>query len=155
MSYVQIRVSKDSCLDKVLQEMSKEVWLRIKGFVPIGEDSTDYYFRLREMITRAVNRRVHKYPNCGLTEECHDEIEGGPWMDYNDKIYMLTLEDNLEEFIKDIANRALDSIINDFPGEQRSELFGLISGLLNRQFGKYLYFNPVCRHIPFCRLQLN
>ncbi len=155
MKYVQIRISKHSCLDKVLEEISKEVWQKIKNILPPGEDSADYYFGLRKMITRAVNRRVHKYPNCGLAEACHDEIEGGPWMDYSEKIYMLSLDDDLDGFINNIANQALNSIIDKLPVERRSELFSLMSAALRHQFGKYLYFNPVCRTIAFCELQLD
>ncbi|MCI0618366.1 hypothetical protein L0244_35765 [bacterium] len=154
MKYVQIRISKHSCLDKVLDEISKEVWQKIKNVLPPGEDSADYYLGLRKMITRAVNRRVHKYPNCGLTEACHDEIEGGPWMDYSEKIYMLSLEDDLDGFINNIASQALNSIIDELPMERRSELFSLILATLNHELRKYLYFNPVCRQIPFCELEL-
>jgi hypothetical protein len=154
MKYVQIRISKHSCLDEVLEEISKEVWQKIKNILPPGDDSADDYFVLRKMITRAVNRRVHKYPNCGLAEACHDEIEGGPWMDYSEKIYILSLDDELDGFINNIANQALNSII-ELPLERRSELFSLISTTLRHQFGKYLYFNPVCRTIAFCELQLD
>jgi hypothetical protein len=155
MRYVQIRISKDSCLDKLLEETSKEVWQKIKDILPIGEDSADYYFGLRKMITRAVDRRVHKYPNCGLTEACHDEIEGGPWMDYSDKIYMLSLDSDIERLINDIANQALNSIVDKLPTTRRFEAFSLISTTLRHQFGKYLFYNPVCRSLAFCELQLD
>lgn len=155
MRYAQIRISKHSCLDKVLEEISKVVWQKMKNILPLGEDSADYYFGLRKVITRAVNRRVHKYPNCGLTEACHDEIEGSPWMDYDEKIYMLSLDDGVDGFINSIANQALNSILDELPVERRSELFSLISTTLRHEFGKYLYFNPVCRAISFCELQLD
>jgi hypothetical protein len=155
MRNVQIRISKHSCLDKLLEEISKEVWQKIKGIPPIGEDSADYYLGLRKMITRTVNRRVHKYPNCGLTEACHDEIEGGPWMDYSDKIYMLSLADDLPRFINDISKQALEYVVNEVPQERRSEVYSLISTTLRHEFGKYLFYNPVCRSIAFCELQLD
>ena len=154
MRYVQIRISKHSCLDKVLEEMSKEVWLKTKDVLPIGEDSTDFYFRLRKTITHAIKRRVHKYPNCGLTEACHDEIEGGPWMDYSDKIYILSLDHDIDEFINDIANQALNCIVEHLAIKRRYELFSIITTKLRHEFGRYVYFNPVCRSISFCDLQL-
>ncbi|MCI0444101.1 hypothetical protein L0152_12930 [bacterium] len=155
MRYFQIRISKHSCLDKVLEEISSEVWKKTKDFLPIGEDSTDFYFRLRKTLTRAVHRRVHKYPNCGLTEACHDEIEGGPWMDYSEKIYMLSLDHDIDGFIDYIANQALNGIVEQLSIKRRLELFSRISTTLRHEFGKYLYFNPVCRAIAFCELQLD
>lgn len=154
MRYFQIRTSKHSCLDMVLQEISKEVWLKTKNFVQSEEDSGVSYFQLSKMIADSVHSRTHKYPNCGLTEACHDEIEGGPWMDYEDKIYMLSLDGDLDGFICDMANRAVNSIADNLPDEQRSELYSLIFTTLTHEFDKYLYFNPVCRHITFCELQL-
>ncbi len=153
MKYFQIRISEHSCLDMVLQQISKEVWLKIRDFFP-NDDTADYYFRLRRAITRGVNLRVRKFPNCGLTEECHDAVEGGPWVDYNDKIYMLSPVDNFERFIGDVANQTLNSIADDLSAEKRSEIFLLILATLNHELSKYLYFNPVCRDIPFCYLQL-
>jgi hypothetical protein len=155
MKYVQIRISKHSCLDKLLEDMSKDVWLKTKAVLPIGEDSTDFYFRLRKTITEAVKRRVHKYPNCGLTEACHDEIEGAPWMDYSDKIYMLKLDHDTDEFINDISNQALNNMVEHLAIKRRYELFSIISTTLRHEFGRYLYFNPVCRSISFCELQLD
>lgn len=155
MRYVQIRVSKHSCLDRLLEDISKEVWEKMKNILPAGEDSNDHYFSLRKLIKRAVKRRVHKYPNCGLAEACHDEIEGGPWMDYGDKIYMLSVENDIEGFINDIANQTLNSIIDETTVGTQSEVFSLISASLRHEFSKYLYFNPVCRTIPFCQLQLD
>jgi len=147
---MQIRISKHSCLDKVLEEISKEVLEKIKDILPISKDSA-----LRKMITRAVNRSVNKYPNCGLAEACHDEIEGCPWMDYSEKIYMLSVDQDMDCFINDVTNQALKSIISEVPVERRSEVSSLISMTLHHQFGKYLYFNPVCRAIAFCELQLD
>jgi hypothetical protein len=152
MRYFQIRISKHSCLDKVLEEISKDVWQKIKDILPAGEDFSDYY--LTKIITDAVNRGVHKYPNCGLMEACHDEIEGGPWMDYSDKIYMLSLDQDINGFINNIAEEVLNSIVDKLPIKRRSETFSLILTTLRHQFGRYLYFNPVCRAISFCHLQL-
>ncbi|HET6266851.1 MAG TPA: hypothetical protein VFG11_03970 [Acidobacteriota bacterium] len=155
MRYLQIRISKDSCLDKVLKEISRDVWLKIKEFLPAGEDSADSYLRLRIMISRAVHGRVHEYPDCGRTEACHDEIEGCPFLDYSDKIYMLSLDQDLERFISDVANQALNSILDELPIERKGEVFSLISRTFRHEFSKYLYFNPVCCTIPSCGLQLD
>jgi hypothetical protein len=152
MRHVQIRVSKHSCLDRLLEDISKEVWQKMKNILP-AEDSTDDYSSLRKLIKRAVKRRVHKYPNCGLAEACHDEIEGGPWMDYSDKIYMLSVENDIDGFINDIAKQIVTNTVDRLP--IRSEMFSVISTTLHHEFGKYLYFNPVCRTIPFCQLQLD
>lgn len=76
-------------------------------------------------------------------------------MDYSDKIYMLSLDGDIEGFINDIANQALNSIVDKLPTTRRFETFSLILTILRHQFGKYLYFNPVCRTIPFCELQLD
>ena len=152
MKYFQIRVSKHTCLDSVLQEISKEVWLRTKNFLQSEEDVS--YFQLHKMIADAVHAHVHKYPNCGLTEACHDEIEGAPWMDYEEKIYMFSLDGDLDGFISGITNQVVDNIVDNLPNQKRSKLYSLIFATLNHEFDKYLYFNPVCRHITFCELQL-
>lgn len=155
MRYYQIRVSKHSCLDMFLEEVSDQVWLKIRDRLPITANSDGYYFQLRKAIMTGISHHVNKYPNCGLTEACHDEIEGSPLMDYGEKIYMLSIDDTFDEFIGDIANQALNIIIDELGVGRQSEVFSLISATLRHELGKYLYYNPVCRTIPFCGLQLD
>jgi hypothetical protein len=39
--------------------------------------------------------------------------------------------------------------------EQQPVLQHKISTALSRRLGKYLYFNPSCKRIPFCQLHLS
>lgn len=154
MKYFQIRVSEYSCLDTVLDQISKEVWQKVKDFLPPEKSSQDLQIRFDAVIKSKVCEYVHEYPNCGLADECHDDIEGGPWIDHNDKIYLMSLSDGFEGFINDVSNEVLDAVVGEVLFDRRSELSSLISATLSHQLSKYLYFNPSCRSIPFCGLQL-
>jgi hypothetical protein len=138
-----------------LEEVSDQVWLKIRDRLPMTENSDRYYFELQKAIKTGISGHVNKYPNCGLTEACHDEIEGSPLMDYSEKIYMLSVDNELDGFIGDIAELAFNSIIDESAVGEQSELLSMISATLRHEFGKCLYFNPVCRTIPFCQLQLD
>jgi hypothetical protein len=138
-----------------LEEVSDQVWLKIRDRLPMTENSDQYYFELQKAIKTGISGHVNKYPNCGLTEACHDEIEGSPLMDYSEKIYMLSVDNELDGFIGDIAELAFNSIIDESAVGEQSELLSMISATLRHEFGKCLYFNPVCRTIPFCQLQLD
>lgn len=155
MRNYQIRVSKHSCLDMFLEEVSDQVWLKIRDYLPMTTNSDEYYFQLQKAITTGISHYVNKYPNCGLTEACHDEIEGSPLMDYSEKIYILSIDNELDGFLGDIADLALNSIIDKLGVGRQSEVFSLISTTLRHEFAKCLYFNPVCRTISFCQLQLD
>jgi hypothetical protein len=137
-----------------LEEVSDQIWLKIRDFLPTA-NSDEYYFQFQKAITTGISHYVKKYPNCGLTEACHDEIEGSPLMDYSEKIYILSIDHELDGFLCDIANLALNSIIDKLGDGRQSEVFSLISTTLRHEVAKCLYFNPVCRTISFCQLQLD
>ena len=154
MKYFQFRVSEHSCLDRELQKISKEIWLKMKDFLRSKNTLQDKGIQFEYALKYILHEHVLKYPNCGLTAECHDDIEGGPWMDYNDKIYMISSVGSLEELINQISNEVLEDLADTFEMDKRSELQSVLSTTLRHELGKYIYFNPSCKRIPFCELEL-
>lgn len=153
MRYLQIRVPAESCLERVLDEILKDICARMY-VLATRENFGGHSWRLQAAIKSAMDKYLHEYSNCGLAEECHDDIEGGPWVDYNDRIYLLSLPDSFDSFIKEVSEEALGTMTQEVPLETKAQLLSALSGMLSRRLAKYLYFNPSCRRIPFCELRV-
>jgi hypothetical protein len=153
MKYFQLRISESASLHKVVQQISWEIWRKLEDFFKSDDSSDSKKVQFHYAIRYRLHEHLHKYPNCGLAAECHEDIEGGPWMDYGDKIYMMTF-DNFEQLINQISNEVLDDLSKTMTFQENSELHPVLAAALRHELSKYLYFNPSCKRIPFCELQL-
>jgi hypothetical protein len=153
MRYFQIRVPAESCLEMVLEQISESVWFKMKDHFQQNGNSAFYFSRLQGGLKSAIQARVERSANCGLAEECHDDVEGGPWLDYNDKIYMLGLRDGFDSFIREISEETLKSVLNGHDTDTSSSLLLPLSEIVRHELGKYLYYNPSCHRIPFCEVR--
>jgi hypothetical protein len=154
MKYFQFRVSKDSSLDSELHQISQELWLKMKDSLRCRENGQDKSEQFQYTVRFRLREHLQKYPNCGLAPECHEDIEGGPWVSDTDKIYILSSRANLEHCINQISNEVLEDLAETFEIAGKYELHPLLSKSLGHELAKRIYFNPGCKKIPFCELQL-
>ncbi|HSE42345.1 MAG TPA: hypothetical protein VLH08_16385 [Acidobacteriota bacterium] len=154
MKYFQIRISQHLSLEEFLKQLSDDICLKLRPFFPLEKNSDDDLLLLQESIQSTLKEELQKFPNCGLAAECHEEIEGGPWLDYSDKIYMLYVEDTFEQLVDYTSSKIVNGFFYDIEHEQRLKLSTQMSIVLRHELAKHLYFNSNCRVIPFCELQL-
>ena len=150
MRYFQIRVPAESSLEVLLDEILRPIWMEMETVLHSNESSSERFARFKDFVTSGMARHIHEFSNCGLAVECHDDIEGGPWVDYKDKIYMLFLPDGFDSFFNEVSKEVLGAVIDGTPLDKKAKELSVLSGKLSRQLGKYVYFNPSCRRIPFC-----
>jgi hypothetical protein len=153
MKYFQFRIPESSSLHKVIQRISREIWWKLSNIFESKDSRESRKVQFQYAIRYRLHEQLHKYPNCGLAAECHEDIEGGPWLDYSDKIYIMTF-DNFEKFIDQISNEVLNDFSETLSFQESSKLQPVLAAAFKHELSKYLYFNPSCKKIPFCELQL-
>lgn len=147
----QLRLGKDQRLEDFVESMVKEIWDVAAAYLdPMKIQSGD--FRRFENETRvALQPFIGAYDLCGSFAECADEIEGAPWLDYDDRIYHLNLPGTFPEFIEQLSFTSMESILHLTKPRFGVLVYETIQEVFRRNLAQHLYYNPVCRRIAVCR----
>src|SRR5688500_9268058 len=110
MPAYQLRLKKDQLLDNFVESIAKEIWELAAGYLDDRMIQRDD-FRLFENETKiAMQPFIAAHDLCGSFPECTDKVEGRPWLDYKDRIYLFHLPGTFPEMIEELSLSSLDSI---------------------------------------------
>lgn len=146
----QIRTPKNLGFEAVLNEIAEEAWKETLDLMNPemvrGLSSSFYLTQIRGSITPYLK----KFDLCNHYPECSDEVEGAPWLDRTDRIYMLDLPGGFNSFLDDLSFETLENTRHLFkPGTSR-ETFARLRKVFRHSLSRYLYFNPICGVASIC-----
>lgn len=150
MTRFQIRTPQNFPLESVLQQVSDDVWAKTSDLmIPEANRATVVSFFYTQ-IRASMAPYLKRYDLCNLFPECSDEVEGAPWLDRTDRIYLLDLPGSLDTFLEDLAFETLESTRHLYnPGTSR-ENFTRLQKVFRHALCRYMYSNPICRSAPVC-----
>jgi hypothetical protein len=146
----QIRTPQNLVFETVLKEMAEEAWKATLDLmnpeIIRGLSSSFYLIQIRG----SVMPYLKKFDLCNHVPECSDEVEGAPWLDRTDRIYLLDLPGGLNLFLDDLSFETLEYTRHLFkPGSSR-EIFARLRRSFRHSLSRYLYFNPICGAASIC-----
>lgn len=139
MSRFQIRFPKDMGLDLWLEHLVEQAWV-------FRTAETSAYDEFRQSMFSWLSRYIGTFQDCGKLPECTDEIEGGPWLDYDDQIYHLLAPQGFESFIDDLSERTLYLLRRS----SANDILPHIRAMFRKSLSEYIYYNPVCGKEDIC-----
>lgn len=150
MPRYQIRTMKDQSFEKLFVEVIDKAWKAASPYFDSRqlqpEDRNDF----EEATRGSIRPYISTFDLCGLANECTDDIEGGPWLDYNDRIYHLVVPETFSEFIHGLAESAFHSIQHLPVSGSEEPAFEAVENAFRREFAEHLYYNPACGRIDLC-----
>ena len=147
----QLRTPKGIPLESVIQEMSDEGWKVIQDFLVPDSNPSARQRMFYEEISRAMEPYVKAYDLCGTATMCSDEVEGGPWLSYDDKIFILNLPEGLDALVDNLAFVAMESTVDLLKANTRRSVFSKLQRAFHKNLSEHIYYNPVCRKSEFCK----
>lgn len=151
MAAYQLRMRKDWRLDDFVESIVKEIWDLTVQYLDQRKIQPDDFRRFQEETKFVLQPFIGAYDLCGSFTECADEVEGAPWLDYDDRIYHLTLPGTFPEFIEQLSFDSLESIGNLIEPKFGALIYETVQNVFRRNLAQHLYYNPVCRRIAVCK----
>jgi hypothetical protein len=150
MPRYQIRTTKNEGLEKLFSEVVDKAWTAASQYFDPRqmqpEDRDDFISATRT----SLRPYISTFDLCGLGTECADEIEGGPWLDYEDHVYHLVVPDTFNEFVHQLALSAFHTIQHLPKKNSDQSAYEAIENVFRREFAEHLYYNPACGRIDLC-----
>jgi len=151
MAQFQIRTAKRTNLHQMIQELSDAGWLAIRDHFSSDQVWNSQQRNLYEQIGRSLGEYVASYDLCGTSTTCSDEIEGAPWLDYDDNIYILHVPKNVIGLVDNLAFVALEAVVEHLKPKARRIVYERLKGAFNKCLNGFIYYNPICRNAEFCK----
>lgn len=150
MTRFQVRTPQNFPLESLLRQMALDVWNTTSDLmnpeIVRGLNNTFIFTQLRASLMPYLRR----YDLCNLFPECSDEVEGAPWLDRTDKIYLLDLPGGVDSFYDDLAFELLENSRHLFKSGHSREAFTRMRKVFRHSLSRYLYYNPVCGVTQIC-----
>jgi len=148
---MQLRIPKGTDLKTAIQDMADAGWNDISEFFESHDGAVKSYQRdFLEQISLSIESYLTTYTRCGSSALCSDEVEGAPWLNYDDEIFLLQLTEGLPVVVDNLAFAGLHSVIDILKPVSRKKVFSRLHKTFTKKLNSYLYYNPVCRKIEFC-----
>ena len=151
MPAYQLRLEKERSLMDFIDSIADEVWAQAFECFDPGRIRPDDLERFREEAKISLQPYLSAYDLCGTFPECAEEVEGRPWLDYEDRIYFLNLSCTFPQFIEGLSARSLESIRPLIKPKCTALVYETIQESFRRHLAQHLYYNPACRRIEVCR----
>ncbi len=150
MPRYQLRVTSEQRLEDLFRSMVRKAWeVAEKQFDPRKlqpEDFTDFEAETRYSLRPFIST----YDLCGMSSECSDEIEGGPWLDYEDRIYHLTFPSTFTDFVDELSLSAFHTIKHLAREGKEETVYEAIRSAFRYELAEHLYYNPACGLLDIC-----
>src|SRR5215831_15723372 len=119
MAHFQIRTPRQTNLHQITQDLSNTGWHVIQEDFASERVWNSQRRTFFEQINRILGTYVTTFDLCGTVAMCSDEVEGVPWLDYDENIYVLNVP-SVDKFIDDLAFSAL-AVVDEYlkPGKRR------------------------------------
>ena len=151
MAHFQIRTPRQTNLHQMIQDLSNAGWQVIQEDFSSERVGNSQKRTLFEQINQSLGVYMTTFDLCGTVAMCADEVEGGPWLDYDENIYVLNVP-SVDKFIDDLAFSALTAVDEYLKPGKRRIVFQKLRTSFNKCLRGFLFFNPVCRRSEFCKL---
>ena len=158
MARYQIRTRDQKSIEDVIDEMAAKAWEILKAWDVFLEIHQDSYQPFRYALRGAMAPYLRTYRLCGLSNICLDEVTAGPWASEShsleacpwDLVYHLFPNSGLDEFLNDITDRAVNSILHLLKPETEERVFSSVRVVFRCILANYLFDNPVCGKTELC-----
>lgn len=150
MTRFQIRTPQNKVFEDILLDMSAEALDQMKDLLDPSFVQSASTIPMMHQLRLSVEPYVKKYDLCNLFPECSDEVEGAPYLDYKDRIYLLDVPQGLSTFYDDLAFEVGENFKHLWKTGVRREIFARLRKSFKKIFSHYLYLNPICRDSRIC-----
>ena len=148
---LQIRTSRDIRLENLIQKISEEGWSSIGDCLESSNGPDSRRRTFYEQICRTMEPYLHAYDLCGTATLCSEEIEGGPWLSYKDKIFILNVPEGLDDLVDNLALVGMETAADLLKPKMRRVAFNRLQRSFQKNFKSNIYYSPVCRKVEFCK----
>lgn len=145
MVIFQIRTVSDRSFNTVFQEMVDYALDAFeKSEYPAKPDD------IANLLRHKLDPFVKTYNVCGTSTVCSDEVEGAPWLDYSDQIYLLEIPDTLKIFFKELASGLVNEMeVADV--DKATKLEARLEKMFRKALLSHLYYNSICGNHEVCK----
>ncbi|MCI0417055.1 hypothetical protein L0222_30160 [bacterium] len=151
MPSYQLRMKKDQRLEDFFQSMIRDAWDVAARYLDVAKIEQDD-FRNFEAETRiGLQPFISAYDLCGSFTECADEVEGSPWLDYDDHIYHLVLPSTLPQFLEQLSYFSFQPIQHLAKAGLEQLVYEMIQNVFRRHLAQHIYYNPFCHRMTICK----
>ncbi len=150
MNRYQLRMNKDEPLEDFFQAMVRNAWEVAKEYFDPKKMQLEDFSDFEAETRNGLRPFLCTYDLCGLSPECAEEVEGAPWLDYEDRIYHLFLPNTFAEFIGQLSFFSFHSVKHLAKPGMEELVREMIAGVFRRHLSQHLYFNPICGHGEIC-----
>jgi hypothetical protein len=148
MPRYQLRLPNNLAIEDVVTNMVKNAWEACKPYFDERHMTREDYADFTSEIHIGLKPYLAAFDLCGLVPECAEEIEGGPLVDYEDRLYHLILPYTFAEFIDQLAYSAFYSVKHLL--KEKDSGLETLRHVFRHDLASYLYYNPACGRIPIC-----
>jgi hypothetical protein len=141
---------KDQQMEDFFQTMVKNAWEVAKKYFDAGKIQPEDFSDFEAETRNGFQPFIGAYDLCGSSTECADEVEGAPWLDYDDQIYHLILPNTFAEFIGQLSYFSFHSVRHLAKPGLEELVHEVIAGVFRRHLAEYTYFNPICGRADIC-----
>jgi len=147
----QIRTPAESNFTSLFRQMvDSAVNVLQKSEQPATAKTED----VADFLRRKLNPFVKTYNVCGASTVCSDEVEGGPWLDYGDHIYLLEIPDTLKIFFKQLAFELVNELEGVAGADKTQKLAVRLEKMFRKALLSHLYYNPICGSHEVCKTRV-
>jgi hypothetical protein len=146
----QLRLRKDQRLQDLVEAMVKEIWDFSLRYLDERKIHPGDFRDFEEATRFALEPFTGAYDRCGSYPECTDKVKGAQRLDYDDRIYFLTLPCAFPDFIEQLSIDSLQSIQHLTKPKFGALIYETIQDVFCRNLAQHLYYNPVCGRIAVC-----
>ena len=153
----QIRLPENMTLENLVADMTVKAWMMIERNLDFSHHSKLSYSVLQNRIVSIFLENVTTFDLCGAVELCTRGIETMPLYENSkiqtqpeDSILHLILQTGLQEFLDELALKAIDSIKEVLKRQREVEVFQILRMVFRSALADYIYYNPQCGAAKIC-----